>query len=266
MCLIARGINAGIIYHSPRFQCIPPSVQLWQPTIYNIPGRILCANTCSQKRCFFYEVSATNGPCKIYGIGMESTNYYVRIDAATLPPGGPLQEKARYRPTYPLSSLALSSNAVDDDVPSFWENGLLNPWWMVDLGAYYMIHYVNILPRQGYYTYRFQSVEVIRLVEQKTKSSVIARRSESPHRSHHGCCWLSRGTISVLWHEAEKLRFLNMCLKEHLRPEVLWFSSLITVTEKFALVLLHPRQPHSSCYRRLLEKDKCLLSPEFTMS
>ncbi|XP_064095472.1 uncharacterized protein LOC135207566 isoform X2 [Macrobrachium nipponense] len=160
MCLIARGINAGIIYHSPRFQCIPPSVQLWQPTIYNIPGRILCANTCSQKRCFFYEVSATNGPCKIYGIGMESTNYYVRIDAATLPPGGPLQEKARYRPTYPLSSLALSSNAVDDDVPSFWENGLLNPWWMVDLGAYYMIHYVNILPRQGYYTYRFQSVEV----------------------------------------------------------------------------------------------------------
>ncbi|XP_066980960.1 uncharacterized protein [Macrobrachium rosenbergii] len=152
--------STGSVYHSPRHQCLPPLVRLLPPTIYNVSGVSICATICSQRSCLFFEFSETDGSCKIYGMGLEPTNVYVNTDSAAPPPGGPLQETAKGRPTYPQPAMVNSSFAVDNDTLTYWENGWVKPWWMVDLGAYYFIHHVNILPRQGYFSFRFQEVEI----------------------------------------------------------------------------------------------------------
>ncbi|XP_068219866.1 uncharacterized protein [Palaemon carinicauda] len=91
---------------------------------------------------------------------MESTNVYVETDFAASRAGASLKEVSRGKPAYPAGSMSLAALANDDDVASYWENGPLRPWWMVDLGANYLIHFVDILPRQGYYSFRFQEMEV----------------------------------------------------------------------------------------------------------
>ncbi|XP_064094818.1 uncharacterized protein LOC135207177 [Macrobrachium nipponense] len=164
--------SAGSIYHSPRHQCIPPLVRLLPPTVYYVSGVSICGLICSQTSCLFYEFTETDGTCKIHGIGMEPTNVYVNTDAAAPPEGGPLREKAKAQPTYPQPSMLNASLAIDDNMTTHWENGWVKPWWMVDLGAYYIIHHVNILPRQGYFSFRFQEVEIRAGPELKTDADL----------------------------------------------------------------------------------------------
>ncbi|XP_064105026.1 uncharacterized protein LOC135214623 [Macrobrachium nipponense] len=159
-CLMNMGINAGEIYHNPRHQCIPPLVRLWQPTTYTVQGVIICTTICYHTSCLFFEFSETDGSCNIYGMGMEPGNAYVKTEAAAPPPGGPLEEKARNKTTYPVSSLEPSYKAVDNNLVSFWEYAWLKPWWMVDLGAFYFIHQVSTLSRPEPLQYRYEQVEV----------------------------------------------------------------------------------------------------------
>ncbi|XP_068219561.1 uncharacterized protein [Palaemon carinicauda] len=150
----------GRLYHTPRHHCIPPlDRQLHVPIIYSVPGAPICAIICSRKNCYFFEFSDPD-VCQIYGVGLESTNVYVDTEVAAPPAGGSLKEMAKGKTAYSSGAWNAPANAVDDDLNTRFEGGGYRPWWMVDLGANYIVHFVDILPRPGGFAFRFQKVEV----------------------------------------------------------------------------------------------------------
>ncbi|XP_069181138.1 uncharacterized protein [Procambarus clarkii] len=56
----------------------------------------------------------------------------------------------------------VASRGDDNNLTTYYHSqpGLVYPWWVLDLGNTHIIHHINILPRPGYYSFRFHNIEV----------------------------------------------------------------------------------------------------------
>ncbi|XP_064114021.1 uncharacterized protein LOC135220634 [Macrobrachium nipponense] len=166
ICLLS-GSCRGKVFHAWRHQCIHPPSFTSAPIVYSVVSEVICSFQCCILSCLFFDFSETTG-CKIYGAGLEPCNnnrfdfkYY---DYYRPTVKEPFIEVAGGKPTFPVPNLASgehSGKAVDGDaVTTRWEGGSVGAWWMVDLGAHYVVYSVVIVPRPGPFAYRFQAVEV----------------------------------------------------------------------------------------------------------
>ncbi|KAK7085696.1 hypothetical protein SK128_010763 [Halocaridina rubra] len=55
----------------------------------------------------------------------------------------------------------VGGQAIDGDLSTYYHSrsGEMFPWWIVDLGEAREIYKITILPRPGYFSFRFQDVE-----------------------------------------------------------------------------------------------------------
>ncbi|XP_068246645.1 fucolectin-like [Palaemon carinicauda] len=103
--------------------------------------------------------------CSLFSSGGSTPNEITIYKSFLLPPGEPLEEVARGKPTDAspfFSTTTQSMEAVDGDITDssmYHSTSILKPWWRVDLGEERIIYQIQILPRQSAYE-RFHDVEV----------------------------------------------------------------------------------------------------------
>ncbi|XP_069190408.1 pentraxin fusion protein-like [Procambarus clarkii] len=104
----------------------------------------------------------TDAACTLTGKGLgvnASAFTFIRAGTPDM-----LIETARGKNTYasPCAFNDTSDLTVDGNTTTYYhsEPGIVFPWWVVDLGNTYLVYQVKILPRPGYYAYRFHNIEV----------------------------------------------------------------------------------------------------------
>ncbi|KAG7161822.1 uncharacterized protein LOC121874665 [Homarus americanus] len=130
--------------------------------IYTLVSEIMCAALCNQKAALQYTFNNVDSSCTLdgEGLGIKSTpNKFKRSVTPDM-----LEEITTGKITYssPYAATDDSGKATDRNDTTMYHSkpGWVFPWWMVDLGRNRDIHHVRILPRPGYYSFRFHHIEI----------------------------------------------------------------------------------------------------------
>nr|XP_053651861.1 uncharacterized protein LOC128701920 [Cherax quadricarinatus] len=142
-------------------KCVSMLTPITLPQVsYNVASEIVCALLCMKNQALEYNFTGTT--CTLEGEGWAVSARVVIFVAAYSP--DMLTELPTGNDTY--GSPYIDSNipylAVDNNITTYYHSnpGLVYPWWMLDLGDTANIHQVMILPRPGYFAYRFHNIEV----------------------------------------------------------------------------------------------------------
>ncbi|XP_053630914.2 uncharacterized protein [Cherax quadricarinatus] len=141
-------------------QCVS---QQHQNNTYSVSFSVQCAVLSNLLGAVTHTFDDINS-CTLVGEGMMSTKSEVTY--SSFPALETLQEVARGKNTFgsPYYGEWVPSLAVDgielDSSMSHSDNGVVRPWWLVDLGTTHTLHEVLILSRRDQFSVRLHNVEI----------------------------------------------------------------------------------------------------------